>query len=66
MIEKLKVLENTARTEGKGIWDTSDDGVIESKNESPPASEAVAFLEKHKEQAIAGELMYSEDFIYFG
>lgn len=65
MIEKLKALESTARTEGKGIWDTSDDGVIESKNESPPASEAVAFLEKYKERAIAGELMYSRDFIFW-
>jgi len=65
IIEKLRVLEGAAKIEGKGIWDTSDDGVIESKYESPPASEAVAFLEKYKGQAVAGELMYSEDFIFW-
>ena len=64
MIEKLRVLEGTARIEGKGVWGTSDNGIIESKNESPPASEAVAFLEKHKGQVIAGELMHPEDFIF--
>ncbi|RPB05282.1 hypothetical protein L873DRAFT_1663782 [Choiromyces venosus 120613-1] len=54
MIAKLKALEDTARTEGKGVWDTEDDGRIETKYESPPASEAVAFLEKYKGRVISG------------
>lgn len=67
MIEKLKALEVTAKTERRGIWcasDDDDDGRIETNYESPPASEAVGFLEKHKGRTILGRLIYFKSFIF--
>lgn len=53
LIEKLKGLESNARTEGKGLWSTTENGRIDSRYESP--SEPVAFLEKYKGKLIDGK-----------
>lgn len=54
LIEKLKVLQDKARVEGKGLWSKTDDGKIESPD--GPLSDASAFLEQWKGKRIEGKL----------
>lgn len=50
LLEQLRVLESNARMEGKGVWNTVEDGRIESRYENP--SEPLEFLEKYKGKPI--------------
>lgn len=49
-MEKLRLLENKARMEGKGVWSVSQDGQIDSRYESP--NDPVQFLENYKGKPI--------------
>lgn len=50
LLEQLKALESNARTEGKGVWSSTEDGRIESRYENP--SEPLVFLETYKGKPI--------------
>lgn len=50
LLEQLRALESNARTEGKGMWSTTEDGQIESRYENP--SDPLEFLETYKGKPI--------------
>lgn len=54
LIEKLRLLENQARLEGKGQWSTTNDGKIE--NMDGPLADPSAFLEQWKGKRVEGEM----------
>ena len=54
LIEKLKLLQNQARLEGKGQWSIADDGRIETGD--GPLADPAAFLEQWKGKRVEGEM----------
>jgi len=52
LIEKLKLLESQARRECKGLWSTTDDGVVETRD--GPLTDPAAYLEQWKGKRIEG------------
>lgn len=54
LIGRLQALEAKARSEGKGVWSTTDNGQIEGRNDYP--TDMAAFLQEWKGKQIDGEL----------
>lgn len=56
LLEKLKIYEDQARTAGKGVWSTEEDGRVETRYENLSPSEAQAMVEANKGKLIDGKL----------